>query len=331
MRDRPFIEVTVDGQPVAGVFYSRLVSATLQDATGQDADTCELVLDDAGNTLAAPREGSRLLVRFGYRDVGTWVMGLYTVESVSFEGGPQGETMTVSGRSADMRSDLKEPLSEHFDNETVGGVMRQLAARHGLEASVSPELAAEPLPYIARVDQSTLDFATRIADRFGGLFSVKGGKMVLVKRGSGSATGKALQALTIDRSQVSDWRIEGDPRPRYGKTSAKWFDRKTGKVEIEEAETGQQGPGRRLRHVLPSKDEAKKAASAEAERLSRATGSGSITLAGLPEAQAEADVVLTGFRQEINGRWRAASVEHRFDGTYTTTIELEAPEGGKKD
>ncbi|WP_417766708.1 phage late control D family protein [Stappia sp.] len=331
MRDRPFIEVMVDGQPVAGVFYSRLVSATLSDATGQDADTCELTLDDAGNTLAAPREGAKLLVRFGYRDVGAWVMGLYTVERIAFEGGPQGETMTVSGRSADMRSDLKEPLSEHFDDETVGGVIQQLAARHGLQAQVSPELASEPLPYIARIDQSALDFGTRIADRFGGLFSVKGGKMVLVKRGSGSASGKALPALTIDRSQVSEWQIEGDPRPRYGATSAKWYDRKTGKVEIEKAETGQKGPDRRLRHVLSSQDEAKTAASAEGERLSRATGSGSLTLAGLPEAQAEADVVLTGFRAEINGRWRAASVEHRFDSTYTTTIELEAPEGGKKD
>ena len=51
MRDRPFIEVTVDGQPVSSVFYSRLVSASLQDATGQDADTCELAFDDEGNAL----------------------------------------------------------------------------------------------------------------------------------------------------------------------------------------------------------------------------------------------------------------------------------------
>jgi phage protein D len=331
MRDRPFIEVTVDGQPVSSAFYSRLVSASLQDATGQDADTCELTFDDEANAIAAPREGAQILVRFGFRDVGAWVMGLYTVEGIEYEGGPQGETMIVSGRSADMRSDLKEPMSEHFDDATVGGVIRELAARHGLQAVVSPELASEPLPYVARVDQSTLDFGTRIADRFGALFSVKGGKMVLARRGAGSASGLSLPSLVIDKSQVSDWRISGDPRPRFGKTSAKWFDRNTGKVEIEEAETGQQGPGRRLRHVLPSKEEAKRAASAEGERLSRATGSGSVTLAGMPEAQAEADVVLTGFRPEINGRWRAASVEHRFDTTYTTTIELEAPEGGKKD
>ncbi|PTW63184.1 hypothetical protein C8N35_1011235 [Breoghania corrubedonensis] len=213
-RTHPFIEVHVDGQPVSAGFYQRLVEATVRDATGQDADSVELTFDDAGNAIRIPREGAELSVRFGFRGTGVWVVGLFIVEKSTIEGGPGGEFITLSGRGADMRKDLKEPLSEHFDDETLGGIIRTLAGRHGLKAEVSPDLASLKVPHAVRVDQSALDFGTRIADRFGALFSVKGGKMLLVKRGSGSASGQPLTALTIAKSDCVSWRFDVEPRPR---------------------------------------------------------------------------------------------------------------------
>ena len=53
-RSRPFIEVDVDGKTVSSAFYTRLSSATISDAPGQEADTCELVFDDQGNAIAVP-------------------------------------------------------------------------------------------------------------------------------------------------------------------------------------------------------------------------------------------------------------------------------------
>ena len=235
-RTHPYIQVSVGGQAVGPAFYDRLSKATITDATGQDSDRIELVFDDAGNAIAAPSEGALLAVQFGYRDVGLWRMGLYTVEQIGFEGGESGETLTLTGRSADMRSDLKEPLSEHFDDDTVGGIIEKLAARHGLQAKVSPELAGRKVPYIARVEQSTIDFGTRLADRNGALFSVKGGKMLLVKRGEVD-----MGSLTIARSDCASWSFETDPRPRYGSTEARWFDRETGEPRFEDAVDRPQG------------------------------------------------------------------------------------------
>ncbi|MEI2387464.1 contractile injection system protein, VgrG/Pvc8 family [Breoghania sp. JC706] len=330
MRTHPFIEVHVDGEPVSAGFYQRLIEATVRDATGQDADSVELTFDDAGNGIEIPREGAELSVRFGFRGGGAWVVGLFIVEKSTIEGGTGGEFLKLSGRGADMRKDLKEPLSEHFDGETLGGIIRTLADRHGLKAEVSPELAGLKVPYAARVDQSALDFGTRLADRFGALFSVKGGKMLLVKRGSGSVSGQPLPSLTIARSDCVSWSFQVEPRPRFGKASAKWFDRETGETKVERVSTGLEGPDKHLRHALASKEEAEKAAASEGERLSRGSASGSVKLAGLPEAQAEANVTLAGFRPEANGLWRIATVEHRFGSTFETSIELEAPEGGRR-
>lgn len=322
MNTHPFIEVTVNGKAVADAFYSRLVSATIHDAPGQDADTVELRFDDADNTLEIPAKGAKILVRFGFKGFSAQKMGLFVVEKTSIEGGEGGEFVVISGRSADMRSDVKEPLSEHFDDTTVGGVVDELAKRHGMEAKVDGDLASIRLPYIARVEQSSMDFLTRLADRVGGLFAVKGGKFILAKRG-------VLPAVTIDRGECESWSFEVEPRPRYSQAEVGWYDRSKNRIEYEAQPTGLDGASKRLRKVAATKEEASAAAKAEAQRLARGTGSGSITLAGRPDIMADAPVITTGFRAEANGQWRCSGVDHVYEETYTTNVELEATEEGK--
>lgn len=324
-RDRPYIEVYVNGVPVNSAFYARLNSASIVDATGQDSDNIELTFDDAGNEIAIPEEGASILVNFGFKGVGSFVIGTYIVEQVRQSGGQDGEFLYLTGRSADMRGDLKEPLSEHFDEDTLGGIIQTLAKRHGLDAVVSESLASKQIKYVSRLDQSVVDFGTQLADRYGALFSVKGGKLIFVKRGEGR-----MPAITIDRSQCDSWDIETNPRLRYGKVKTKWFDRDTGETMFETASTGLEGPVKTIRHVFTSQDDALTAAEAEGERLNRGTSAGTITLAGMPEVAAEVDIQLTGFRPTINGKWRAGAVRHQYDDTFMTTIELEAPEDGKR-
>ncbi|WP_157019612.1 phage late control D family protein [Mesorhizobium xinjiangense] len=321
-RSRPFIEVSVEGRSVADAFYSRLVSATIHDQPGQDADTCELEFDDAATAIAVPAMGAKIAVRFGFRNAGAWKMGVFVFERADYRFGSQGEFLVLSCRSADMRSDLKEPLSEHFDDTTIGAVVHELAARHGYEAKVSPELSSIALGYVARTEQSTADFLTRLADRSAAQFSVKGGKFLFLKRG-------VLPAVTIDKRDCESGDFSIEPRPRYAKVEAGWYDRGRNHILYETSETGLEGPVKRLRTVFAGAAEARQAALAEGNRLGRATGSGSITLAGRPEIMADQPVLITGMRQEANGLWRAASVEHRYDRSYMTTIELEAPEEGR--
>lgn len=322
-RSHPFIEVSIDGKTVHDAFYQRLNSATIRDEPGQGSDTLELVFDDVGNEIEIPEKGAKITVRFGFRGIGVWKMGTFVYEQAKYSFGSDGERLTLSGKSAELRADVKEPLSEHFDDQTIGQIVEQLAKRHGYKAKVSPQLASVKLDYIARTEQSSADFLTRLADRTGALFSVKDGTFLFMKRGS-------LPAITISKGDCVDGEFSVEPRPKYGKTAAGWYDRKKNRTVYEEHSTGLDGPVRRLRTVFASQAEAKKAAEAEGGRLNRATGKGSITLAGRPEIMADTPINATDFRKEFNGEWRAGAVEHRFDETYTTNIELEAPEKGKK-
>lgn len=322
----PFIEVSVNGAPVAGAFYTRLVSATIHDAPGQEADTVELRFDDGRNAIAMPAKGALIAVVFGFRDAfglgAGQKMGSFVYEKSGIEGGEGGEFLTVSGRSADMRSDVKEPLSEHFDDKTIGDIVGELAGRHGLGSKVDPALGAMTLGYVARYEQSAADFLTRLADRVGGMFAVKDGKFLLLQRG-------ILPTTVIDKSECESWSFDVEPRPLFGKVQAGWYDRSKNAVAYEEEATGRDGPAKRLRKVFASAAEAKAAAKSEGQRLGRATGSGSITLAGRPDIMADAPIQTTGFRTGASGLWRCGGIDHVYDDTYKTIIELEAPEEGK--
>jgi phage protein D len=253
MRHKPFIECFVGGKAVAPGFYDRLSTATVTDNAGQEADRIELVFDDSGNAIQIPEKGAKLSVSFGYKEFGSWVMGEFTVEKNRINFGPDGDKLTISGHSADMREDVKEQGSEHFDHTTIGDVVEQLAKRHGYDAKVSPELASKQIEYIARVGQSSLDFLTRLADRNRALFSIKGNKFLFLSRG-------ILPTITIDKSECESGDFEVEPRTKFGKVEASYFDRATGKTETVSHSTGLKGPVRRLRTVYATKAEAEAAA-----------------------------------------------------------------------
>lgn len=318
----PFIEVTVAGKSVSAGFYERLISATIHDAPGGEADTCELLFDDAGNEIEIPPPGDEVGLRFGFEDGTAAKMGLFKIEkpTISFDEG--GDRLSLSGRSADMRKDVKEPLSEHFDDETIGSIVKTLAGRHGASAIVSDEFASISFDYIARHGQSAMDFLTRLADRTGAQFSIKGNKFLFIGR-------EDLAPVTIDKSECASGEFSIEPRPRHGKTEAGWYDRTKNKVMFESHSTGLEGPIKRLRNTVSTQSEARTMAKAEGEKLNRATGSGSLTLLGRPDILADTPLILTGFRPEVNGKWKSSGVDHVFEDTYTTAIALEAPKEGK--
>lgn len=149
-RSHPFIEVSIAGKTVHAAFYQRLVSATIRDEPGQSADTLDLVFDDVGNEIDIPEKGAKIEIRFGFKGVGTWKMGTFVFERASYNFGSDGERLTLSCKSGELRADVKEPVSEHFDGETVGQIVEQLAKRHGYKAKVSDEIANTEIEYIAR-------------------------------------------------------------------------------------------------------------------------------------------------------------------------------------
>ncbi|WP_336798863.1 phage late control D family protein [Kaistia sp. MMO-174] len=328
---KPYLQVLADGRPVNGLFYSALKKATIRDEAGQESDSFEVEFDNAAATIALPREGTILSPSGGFLGQAYTSFGDFKVAGYEIGRSPSdGRYLRMTARPADLREDLKEPLSEHWDDQTLGGVLGELAERHGLTLAIDQALASVEIPYLARVEQSAIDLVTRLADRYGATAKPAGGRLVFVKRGGTTASGQSLPAIVVRETDCSEWRIEAKPRPQFGGVRAGWLDREKG-IRMEERTEGGDGPFSMLRPLFATKEEAQAAAQSKLTALNRATGSGSLTLAiGRPSARAEADVKLIGFGDGANGKWRASSLEHVFAGDgYQTTVDFEAAEDGR--
>jgi phage protein D len=331
----PKIEVTVDGKPVAGIFYSLLVKATLRDEAGKTADSLTLTFDDARNQIAPIRKGAEIAVRLGYLETGLFDKGLFKVEKAPLRGSvSKGEFLEVTAKAADMTKEVKGEGRKAYFNKTLGQIIEAEAKAAGFEALVDPELAGIQLPYRLRFDQSRIDFITGLAAEAGGTAKPAGGKIIVQKRGGGtSGSGLALAPIRIDKRDCSEWIIDPDGRLQYGEVEAFFVDPKTGKRQTVKEKTGLDGPAFTLREPFSDEKRARRAAKAETGRLNQGTGNGTFTMAGRPEAQAGAPAILTGFRPDANGEWRADVVEHNIEpgssGGFTTTVEVKPKEDGK--
>ncbi|MDX3805150.1 MAG: contractile injection system protein, VgrG/Pvc8 family [Bosea sp. (in: a-proteobacteria)] len=328
----PVISIEVNGREVAAGFYGRLIKATLTDQAGQESDKITFDLDDADNAIVVPPPKATIVVKLGYKETGLVPKGTFELQPIAFKGDADaGETLTIQASAADLKRKLKGKGRESFSNKSVKEIADTIAGRNGMTAHVDPAIANHKFDFRARVDVSEIDFLTTLCDELDAVVKPMGDKLVISQKGAAkSVSGLALPVIRIEKWDCADWEVTPDGRVEYGSVKAAWIDQKTGKRELAEAKTGLEGPETVLRSPYPTKEQAEKAAMAEARRLTRRSGSGNFKLYGRPDAQAEADVIAgESFRKEIAGAWRADSVEHAFESSgFTTTVNIAAKEDG---
>lgn len=140
--------------------------------------------------------------------------------------------MTIRARSADFRGTLNSRREESWHDTTLGAIVSAIAARNKLTASVVDSLAGIKIPHIDQSQESDAVFLTRLAERNGGAVSVKAGKLLILKAGSGTtASGKAIPQITIQRSDGDRHQFAIADRGAYTGVTAKWLHTKDPKPE----------------------------------------------------------------------------------------------------
>lgn len=300
---RPQIEVTIDGNPVAGAFYERLVSITVTDKDEADADTVDIELHDGPPSfLAIPRKGAIIDVRLGYGALRS--LGKFTVDKVSVKCLPY--SMSISGKSADLRkTKLKEKKERHWDNKRLKDIVGEIAQESGLTPAIDAEIGEFEYPWLAQQDEQGFQFLYRLAERHNALFNVKNGRLIFAKRGSGnSATGAFVGSVVVSPSVIVEGScsFEANDRTKYSKVVAYYQDIDAAKrVEIE-AEGDEDGDSVfRIPEPFASLEEADKAAQARAKDLKRGEGAASVTVIGDTAIAAGAPLIFAGVRPGLDG------------------------------
>lgn len=334
------VEVTVDGQPVAGAFYERLISLSVTDKEGVSSDTFEVTLNDGPPSfLALPRTGAKVEIRLGYRNGGARSVGSFVVDKVSAKCLPY--SVAISGKSADLRrGKLKENKERHWDGKTVKEIADQIAGESGLSASVDAEIGGRKYEWVAQEDESDIHFIERIARRNNAVFTIKDDKLILAKRGSGLSTGGSFVGTVIITPAIiirDTCNFEANDRTKYSKVVAYHQDRdKAERVEIEvdadENEDADEDGDSIYRIAEPFADiaEADEAAQAKAKQLKRGEGAANVSVPGDTSIVAGAPLLFQGVRPGLDGvPYVIDTVTHEFSkgGGFTTKISAKLYDG----
>lgn len=203
----------------------------------------------------------------GWQDSALIKKGTFTVDEIEHRGAP--DTLTIRGRSADFRGTLNSRREQSWHDTTLGKIVETIAARNKLAASVADTLKAVTVPHIDQSQESDAVFLSRLADRNGASVSVKAGKLLFLKAGSGkTASGKPIPQMTLERGDGDRHQFAIADREAYTGVSAKWLhtkDPKPQKQKVKLKRKPKEQHLRALQHPKATKAPAKVKAKKEQE------------------------------------------------------------------
>ncbi|MGU9870046.1 phage late control D family protein [Kluyvera ascorbata] len=226
----PDFMLTLESKDITGNISDRLINLSMTDNRGFEADQLDIELDDTDGLVALPIRGAVLSLYLGWKGFSLVSKGRFTVDEVEHRGAP--DTVTIRARSADFRGTLNSRREESWHDTTLGAIVSSIAERNKLTPSVTDSLAGIQIPHIDQSQESDAVFLTRLAERNGGAVSVKAGRLLMLKAGSGTtASGKAIPQITIQRGDGDRHQFAIADRGAYTGVTAKWLHTKDPKPE----------------------------------------------------------------------------------------------------
>lgn len=352
----PDFMLWIGSKDVTPNLRERVVSLSLTDNRGFEADMLSITLDDSDGLLQLPQRGTVVSLFLG------WVgqlhnKGDYTVDQISHSGAP--DVLTITARSVDFRGELNKARDVSYHDATLGSILTQIAQRCGLILQMAEGFAGIKIDHIDQTHETDPSFVTRLAKRYGAAAMIKAGRLLFLRPGSGElASGKAIPTVLLTRQQGDKHNFMVADRTSYKGVQAKWLSTQEAKTHIFQMQRKAKAPnaaavthpdaksppkqvddnegeytaGQKesllvLPEVFDSKEAAKQAAEAKWSEIQRGVVHFTFQLAaGRADLYPETPVQVSGFKTVIDASaWIISKVTHNLsvNGGFTTTLELE--------
>lgn len=295
----------------------------------EGADITALI-NDRDSAVSLPSRGASIEVFLGYSGTALTRLGRYTVDEVELSGPP--DTLVIRGKASDMCGSGKTTRSGSWEIVTLVSIVTDVAARNGRQPVCT---VATLIPRADQLSESDFNFITRLARQYDCTAKVADGKLLVLQRQAGqSASGKALGAITLTRSDVSRWQFRLADRSTHKAVSTQHQDKKNGKLAIITLDNDQAPDGlppiHTDRHIYPNKSAAEQAAKARLSAFNRSTAAVRLEMPGRTDLFAERSINAQGFKTGLDGEYLVDSVEQVFTQSgWTTTVECNGGKQGK--
>lgn len=351
---QPAYRLTIKGVVLTSL-DDRLMSLTLTDNRGFEADRLELTIDDTDGLVVMPSRGAEISVAIGWANRPLVDKGVYTVDEITHQGPP--DRLVITARSADFREDFNVKREYSWHDVTVGAVVSAIAGRYNLIPAVSASLKDVEIDHADQTNESDISFLSRMAEMIGAVATIKNGRLLFIVPGMGvSQSGRVLPSVMITRASGDGHSFRVADRDAYTGVQAYWLDLNFGKkkptaikrrkkkkpVNVTPASSkkegdyveGAEGNVFVMRKAFKTERAARRAAAAKWAELQRGAAEFSITLArGREDLYPELHANVTGFKPLIDAAdWVINRVTHTIDDNgYMTGLDLEVRITGWED
>lgn len=336
----PVAKLSINGKPFNTDALSRIISISLTDKSGFEADELTVSLSDHDGALALPPKSAEITIALGYIETGIVDKGSYKITEVSWSGAP--DTLHITAQSADTSDRFSEAKEKSWHKISLKEIIESIAAANGYAPIIGKAYQDEKIDHIDQSNESDAAFLSRLAERYDAIATVKHGRLLFVSSGEATtASGQPLPTIRITRNSGDQYTFRYSNTESYNAVRAYYIDKQTGKkhevvitednydpvkktvtttkqyktkrkdgkthktttkevTEIKQADT----TGKKiktLRHTYQSPKTAATGARAAYKKLKRGAMEFDISLAvGRPDVAPESPVTLQGFKPEID-------------------------------
>ena len=336
----PVAKLSINGKPFNTDALSRIISISLTDKSGFEADELTVSLSDHDGKLALPPKSAEITIALGYIETGIVDKGSYKITEVSWSGAP--DTLHITAQSADTSDRFSEAKEKSWHKTSLKEIIESIAAANGYTPIIGKAYQDEKIDHIDQSNDSDAAFLSRLAERYDAIATVKHGRLLFVSSGEATtAGGQPLPTIRITRNSGDQYAFRYSNTESYNAVRAYYIDKQTGKkheavitednydpvkktvtttkkyktkrkdgkthktttkevTEIKQVDTA----GKKiktLRHTYQSPKTAATGARAAYKKLKRGAMEFDIALAiGRPDVAPESPVTLQGFKPEID-------------------------------
>nr|WP_314059054.1 contractile injection system protein, VgrG/Pvc8 family [uncultured Neisseria sp.] len=336
----PVAKLAINGKPFNTDALSRIISISLTDKSGFEADELTVSLSDHDGKLALPPKSAEITIALGYIETGIVDKGSYKITEVSWSGAP--DILHITAQSADTSDRFSEAKEKSWHKTSLKEIIESIAAANGYTPIIGKAYQDEKIDHIDQSNESDAAFLSRLAERYDAIATVKHGRLLFVSSGEATtASGQPLPTIRITRNSGDQYAFRYSNTESYNAVRAYYIDKQTGKkhevvitednydpvkktitttkkyktkrkdgkthktttkevTEIKQVDTA----GKKiktLRHTYQSPKTAATGARAAYKKLKRGAMEFDISLAiGRPDVAPESPVTLQGFKPEID-------------------------------
>ncbi|EIJ46452.1 bacteriophage-related tail D protein [Herbaspirillum sp. GW103] len=319
----PAFRIVIEEKDISRPVSDRLMSITLRECRGDEADQLDIELDDADGKLKIPSKGAKLNFALGWMGSPLVDKGTFVVSEVEHSGAP--DRLTIRARSASMIDAFRQQRDRSFHETTLGAVVDAIAAGNGLASGISHGLRGIAIKHLDQTHESDSALLRRLGKKYDAVATVKSDTLLFMPiNESRTASGKSLPLVKVVRALGDQHRYHSSESDAYSGVRAFWMDEKYGLRRSVVA--GQAGNSKRLRTTFANEADARTAAVAEWQRIERGLATFEMQLAlGDASIMPQSPVVVSGFKADIDAtEWLSKTVTHSITGSgFTTRIEFE--------